>query len=100
MSTSAEEVVPITDHDDDLVRVPRRTIDKILIGFGLTAAAVFLVAGGLLMWGANFSNDYVQDELASQNVFFPDAAELELEGREDLLEYVGQQVTTGAEAEA
>jgi len=100
MSTRAEEAVPVTDHDDDLIRVHRRTVDKILIGFGLTAAAVFVVAGGLLMWGANFSNDYVHDELASQNVFFPDAAELELEGRDDLLEHAGQQVTTGADAEA
>lgn len=84
----------------DLVRLPRRTIDKLLVGFGLIAAIVFAVAGGLLSWGANFSNDYVRDELSSQNVFFPDEASLVEEGRDDLVKYADQQVTTGPEAEA
>ena len=86
--------------DTDVVRLPRRNIDKILVAFGVIAAVVFVVAGGLLTWGANFSNDYVHDELASQNVFFPDRAALEEEGRDDLVGYAGEQVTTGKEAEA
>src|SRR5687768_692689 len=81
--------------DDTVVRLPRRTIDRLLIAFGVIAAAVFVVAGGLLTWGANFSNDYVHDELASQNIFFPEKAELEAEGRDDLVKYAGEQVTTG-----
>ena len=32
---------------------------------------VFAAAGGLLTWGSNFADDYVHDELASQNVFSP-----------------------------
>lgn len=84
----------------DLIRLPRRTIDKLLVGFGLIAAIVFAVAGGLLTWGANFSNDYVYDELSSQNVFFPDEASLREEGRDDLVKYADEQVTTGPEAEA
>ena len=84
----------------DLVRLPRRTIDKLLVGFGLIAAIVFAVAGGLLTWGANFSNDYVHDELSSQNVFFPDEASLVEEGRDDLVKYADEQVTTGPQAEA
>jgi hypothetical protein len=86
--------------DTDLVRLPRRRIDKFLVAFGVIATVVFLFAGGLLTWGANFSNDYVYDELSSQNVFFPDAAALEEEGRDDLVDYAGEQVTTGPEAEA
>lgn len=85
--------------DEDVVRLPRRAIDKLLIAFGLIAAAVFLVAGGLLTWGANFSKDYVHNELASQNVFFPDKAALLEEGRGDLVGHAGDQVTTGKEAE-
>jgi hypothetical protein len=85
---------------EDVVRLPRRTIDRLLIAFGVIAAVVFVVAGGLLTWGANFSNDYVHDELASQNIFFPEKAELEDEGREDLVKYAGVQVTTGQHAEA
>jgi hypothetical protein len=61
---------------------------------------VLAVAGGLLTWGNNFAEDYVGDELSSQNIFFPDQASLEEEGRTDLVKYAGEQVTTGAEAEA
>jgi len=85
---------------DGTIQLRRRTIDKLLIGMGLIAAIVFAVAGGLLMWGSNFAKDYVHDELASQKVFFPSAAELKDEGRTDLLSHADQQVTTGREAQA
>ncbi|MGH9005300.1 MAG: hypothetical protein ACRDYV_19425 [Acidimicrobiia bacterium] len=84
----------------EVVRLPRRTIDKLLIAIGIVATVVFTVAGGLLAWGANFSNDYVYDELSSQNVVFPDEASLREEGRDDLVQYADEQVTTGPEAEA
>jgi hypothetical protein len=87
-------------HDDDVVRLPRRSIDKLLIGFGVAAAVVFAAAGALLTWGANFADDYVHDELSSQRVFFPDEASLREEGRDDLVNYADEQVTTGGEAEA
>jgi hypothetical protein len=61
---------------------------------------VLAAAGGLLMWGSNFAEDYVLDELASQNVVFPDADELRDEGRDDLVGYAGETVTTGDQAEA
>ena len=93
------EPVPKPD-DQDLVRFSRRRVDHLLIGFGLVAAIVFALAGGLLAWGANFAADYVQDELSSQNVFFPDEASLREEGRDDLVKYADEQVTTGTEAEA
>jgi hypothetical protein len=103
MSTSTKEP-PLTTtngHDvDDVVRLPRRRIDKFLIGFGVIAAMVFAVAGGLLTWGADFANDYVHDELSSQRIFFPDEASLREEGRDDLVRYADEQVTTGGEAEA
>lgn len=99
-ATEAGVERPGKDGSKDLVRLPRRTIDKLLVGFGLIAAIVFAVAGGLLTWGANFSNDYVHDELSSQNVFFPDEASLIEEGRDDLVKYADEQVTTGPQAEA
>jgi hypothetical protein len=83
-----------------VVAVRRRTIDSVLIGFGAVCVVVLAVAGGLLTWGHNFATDYVHDELASQHVFFPAQAALEKEGRADLVRYAGQQVTTGAKAEA
>lgn len=90
----------VTQIGDAVVALPRRTIDKVLIAFGIVAAVVFAVAGGLLTWGSNFSEDYVYDELSSQNIVFPSAEELEAEGRDDLVQYAGQQVTTGKQAEA
>jgi hypothetical protein len=83
-----------------VVAVQRRTIDAVLIGIGAAVAAVLLIAGGLLTWGNDFSEDYVRDELSSQNIFFPERAALEEEGRTDLLDFAGQQVTTGDQAEA
>jgi len=100
MSTSTIERPLTTDRQDDVVRLPRRRIDKLLIGFGVIAAMVFAAAGGLLTWGADFANDYVHDELSSQRVFFPDEASLREEGRDDLVRFADQQVTTGSEAEA
>jgi hypothetical protein len=83
-----------------VVGIRRRTIDSVLIGLGVVVTAVLAVAGGLLTWGNNFATDYVSDELTAQNIFFPDQAALEEEGRTDLVKYAGEQVTTGEEAEA
>jgi len=98
--TAEERPVATVAEGDDVVEVHRRTIDKVLIGFGLIAAMVFAAAGGLLTWGANFATDYVHDELTSQKVFFPDEASLREEGRTDLVKYADEQVTTGTEAQA
>jgi hypothetical protein len=83
-----------------VVALPRRTIDSVLVGLGAVVTAVLIAAGGLLTWGARFSNDYVHDELSSQNISFPDAASLQSGGRADLVRYAGARVDTGKEAEA
>src|SRR5687768_821524 len=80
--------------------VTRRRIDRVLVGLGGLAAVVFAAAGGLLTWGNNFADDYVERELESQHIVFPTAEALTTEGRTDLLEYAGQPLDTGAEAEA
>jgi hypothetical protein len=100
--TTEERPAPVATipQDRGVVRLRRRTLDKLLISTGAVAAVVFAAAGGLLMWGSNFAEDYVHDELASQNVEFPDADSLREEGRDDLVKYADEQVTTGAEAEA
>lgn len=83
-----------------VVVLKRRTIDSILIGFGAVACVAFAVAGGLLTWGNSFASDYVGDELSAQNIVFPSAEGLTAEGRTDLLEFAGQKLDTGKEAEA
>jgi hypothetical protein len=82
---------------DDTVVIHRRAVDALLIAAGAVVAAVLVVAGALLTWGNNFAEDYVSDELSSQQIFFSDDVADE---RPDLADFAGQQVTTGPEAEA
>ena len=82
-----------------VVALKRRTIDSILIGFGVVAMAAFAVAGGLLTWGHNFSSNYVTKELSSQNITFPSADALIKQDRADLVKFADQKLDTGSEAE-
>jgi len=95
----SDPVAVPTTSDPAVVVVKRRTIDSVLIGFGVVATAAFLVAGFLLSWGHNFSSDYVTRELSSQNITFPSAAELTTEGRADLVKFADHKLDTGKEAE-
>lgn len=97
---TTETTVATKETGDHPVPVTRGRIDVILIALGAAAAVVLLVAGSLLTWGSTFASDYVSRELADQKISFPPAAALEEEGRDDLVQYGGQQVDTGAEAEA
>ena len=97
---TAPTAAPPPTQVSDAVVVRRRTIDTVLIAAGVVVTAVLLAAGALLTWGSNFAEDYVSDELSSQAIFFPDAASLEEDGRDDLVNYADEQVTTGDEAEA
>src|SRR6266508_1642534 len=67
------------------------------------ARLVLLVSGGLLFWGYSFANNSVHDQLAAQKIFFPpkgsDALKPPEIGRY-LNQYAGQQLTTGAQAQA
>ena len=101
MTMTEERVGPATSASSSATLVlKRRTIDSVLIGVGAVVTAALLVAGALLTWGSNFAEDYVHDELSSQNIVFPPAAALEEEGRTDLVDFGGQTVDTGDEAEA
>lgn len=101
MSDTADHSVPDAAVDDGpVITVTRGLIDRVLIGLGAVVVVVLAVAGGLLTWGASFADDYVYDELSSQEIFFPPEEALRGEGRDDLVEYAGEQVTTGKQAEA
>jgi hypothetical protein len=95
-ATASRAAAPAATADDAIV-LHRRTIDSFLIAAGIVVAAVLVVAGALLTWGNNFAEDYVSDELSSQQIFFPDDVADE---RPDLADFAGEQVTTGDEAEA
>jgi hypothetical protein len=99
-ATMEADAVQTAPAAEKVVKINRRTVDRLLILLGAVVAVVLAVAGGLLTWGANFSNDYVYDELSSQKIFFADEAALLEEGRDDLVKFAGVQVTTGEHAEA
>jgi hypothetical protein len=96
MNTTATDSLPSTTG----IVLRRRTIDTVLIALGAVLTLVFLVAGGLLTWGWNFSSDYVGDELSAQNITFPTEEALLADGRTDLVEFADERLDTGTEAQA
>ena len=87
----------------------RRLFDVLTSAGGLVLVVVLLVAGGLLTWGHSFVNSNVSTQLAQQQITFPTRAAFAhakpgteiTPGMIPYLEqYAGQQMTTGAQAEA
>jgi hypothetical protein len=79
----------------------RKTLD-ILVGLGLVVlAGLLLVAGIVLTSNANFANDYVKDQLGQQQISFKSAETMTAEEKQSacLVQYAGQQLTTGKQAE-
>ena len=79
----------------------RRTLDILFSVGGLVLAGLLLVAGIVLMSNASFANNYVKDQLSAQNITFKTADTLTAEekARPCLVEYAGQKLTTGKQAE-
>ena len=81
----------------------RRKFDQIVTSIGAMLTIVFIAAGALLSWGANFATNTVHDQLAAQQIYFPPAGSDALKPAEigpHLNKYAGQQLTTGKQAEA
>jgi hypothetical protein len=91
---------PSPETADQPIPVTRRRVDHVLMGIGIVLTVVMLAAGGLLLWGAEFAQNYVHDQLAAQDITFGSKDSLEAEGRGDLDAFAGQQVTNGPQAEA
>ena len=81
----------------------RKTFDALLTSAGLVLAIVLVAAGGLMLWAHNFVDDQVHSQLAAQKIFFPKAGSDSLNDpavKPYLSQYAGQQLVTGAQAEA
>jgi hypothetical protein len=81
----------------------RRTFDIILSSVGAVLTLVLVVGGALAFWGYQFANSNVHDQLAAQQIYFPAAGSQALASPEIgpyLNQYAGQQLTSGAQAEA
>jgi len=87
----------------------RKVFDVLASAGGALLAVVLIVAGSLLMWGASFANSEVHNQLAQQEIYFPPKSafahakpgtEITPSMIPYLEKYAGQQVLTGAQAEA
>lgn len=54
----------------------RKVFDRLASGIGAVLVVILLVAGGLLLWGQSFATSNVHDQLAQQQIFFPQKAEI------------------------
>jgi hypothetical protein len=89
--------------------VSRNVFDKLASGAGVVVVVVLLIAGGLLLWGHSFVNSNVRTQLAQQQIYFPPKAafaqakpgtEITPAMIPSVSQYAGQQLLTGAQAEA
>jgi hypothetical protein len=88
----------------------RKVFDTLTSAVGAVVVVVLIVAGGLAMWGSSFASTSVRDQLAQQQIFFPSKAliasppkgstEITPAMKPYLLQYGGQQLLTGPQAEA
>jgi len=79
----------------------RRVIDYLVSSAGLIVAIVLLAVGGLALWGHNFINTQVHDQLAAQKIFFPPKGSPAIKDPQfaAMQQYAGQQLTTGPQAQ-
>jgi hypothetical protein len=79
----------------------RRTIDLLVSAGGLLIAAILLVGGLVFTANADFAKTYVADQLSQQKITFKAAEDLtdEEAAKACLVEYAGQPLTTGKQAE-
>ena len=87
----------------------RRAFDILASGVGLVVVVVLVVAGALMLWGNNYVDSNVHNQLAEQQIFFPPKAAFAhpVAGSEitaamipSVSQYAGQELLTGAQAEA
>ncbi|MEI2712284.1 MAG: hypothetical protein V9G04_03060 [Nocardioides sp.] len=84
----------------------RSTLDKLLSWFGLAAALILLVAGGLLTWANGFIGDQVAQQFGDQQITMPttemiDGDEgLSATDKTELKKYQGSKLDSGPEAKA
>jgi hypothetical protein len=78
----------------------RKVWDQIVSASAAVIAVAMIVLGGFAIYGGNFGRDNVQTRLEPQNITFPPLDAMSPEEQADIGQFAGQQVTTGAQAEA
>src|SRR6186713_2240770 len=79
----------------------RKTLDILFSIGGVAIAGLLVIAGLVLAANASFANDYVATQLSQQHITFKTADTLTAEekGQACLVEFAGQPMTTGKQAE-
>jgi hypothetical protein len=79
----------------------RRTLDILFSTGGVVLAGLLLIVGIVMTSNASFARNYVADQLGQQHITFKTAATLTDEEKKApcLVEYAGQKLTTGKQAE-
>lgn len=79
----------------------RRTLDVLFSAGGIALAGLLLVLGLVMTSNANFSKNYVKDQLSAQHITFTPADALSEEEAQSacLKKYAGEQLTSGKQAE-
>jgi hypothetical protein len=89
----------------------RKVFDRLTSMSGAVIVVVLVIAGALLTWGHSFVNSNVHNQLAQQEIYFPpksvwktatknNTGEIQARMIPYLEQYSGQQLLTGAQAEA
>jgi hypothetical protein len=92
----------------------RKSFDALVSAGGVLLAVVLVVAGVLAFWGYSYANNTVSSQLSAQKITFPTKAEFAAAKNPPpggfseitpamlpyLEKYAGEQMTTGAQAEA
>lgn len=81
-------------------RMHRQTWDRVVSSAGAVLAAVFVLLGGLAIYGGNFGQDNVRDRLAPEHISFPPADAMSPQEFAEVGDHAGATVDTGDEAEA
>jgi hypothetical protein len=74
--------------------------DKIVSASAAVIAVAMIVLGGFAIYGGNFGRSNVQTRLEPQNITFPPFDAMTPQEQQEVGTFAGQQVTTGAQAEA
>jgi hypothetical protein len=79
----------------------RRTLDILFSAGGLVLAVLLLAVGIVMTSNANFAKNYVTTQLSEQNISFTPVDKLSDEEKKSacLVQYAGQKLTTGKQAE-
>jgi hypothetical protein len=83
--------------------VRRKTFDLIAAAGGAVLTVMLIAAGALGLWGYNYANSNVHDQLAQQQITFPALGNAALASPKIgpyLNQYAGEQLLTGPQAKA